>query len=508
MAQREDLLSGLNHGFSLHYDGPDRTRISRNHQSALQLPQIVEAKLAHEIALGRMAGPFNQPPFPNYQAHPLGLVPKAQPNKYRLIHDLSFPHGDSINSHVSREFTSVTYETLDRVIELARSIGPGCLIAKADIRDAFRLLPVRPEDYPLLGLTWSHHCYYDKALPMGASVSCRHFEKLSSALQWILQYHFGVEWVTHLLDDFIFLGPPGCDTCLNALAAFEALAELLGIPLSVEKRCIPDTCQIVYGIEIDMLQMELRLPADKLAKATGLVTQYLNRRKIRLCDLQSLIGVLQFCCLVVPIGRTFLRRLIDLTIGISRPRHFVTLNSEARADLSAWHIFLASFNGRALFLDTNSVPSDTIKLYTDASSNHGFAAVFGKKWIAGPWHRGFGSGDITLLELYPLVLATELFGQYLANHSVMFLTDNAGVVGIVNKMTSPVKSIMKLVRKLVVACLKHNIVLRCTHVPGFENIISDRLSRLQIESALAAAPWLERQPTVIPAHLAPECLLG
>ena len=502
-----ELLSGVRHGFPLHYEGPQRTRISRNHRSAVLQPKTVAEKLAKEITFGRIAGPFEHPPFPSFQAHPLGLVPKSQPGQYRLIHDLSFPLGDSINSHISREFTSVVYETLDQVIEMVRTLGPGCLIAKADIRDAFRLLPVRPADYPLLGISWGRHYFHDKNLPMGASVSPKHFEKLSCALQHILQCYFGVEFVTHLLDDFIFLGTPESDECLNALAAFEALAALLGIPLSIEKRCLPDNCQIVYGLELDTEKMEIRLPTDKLEKANNLVTQYLSSRKIRLRDLQSLIGFLHFCCLACPIGRPFLRRLIDLSIGIARPHHFVTLNSEARADLKAWKIFLSSFNGKAMFLDPSIIPSDAIKLYTDSSSNHGFGAVFGKKWLAGTWHRPFASGDITLLELYPLVLVTEIFGRYLANHRVLFMTDNAAVVEIVNKMTSRNKPIMKLVRKLVVACLRYNLYVKGQHVPGYQNIIVDKISRLQIEAALAAAPWLERTPTPIPCHLTPASLL-
>lgn len=48
-------------------------------------------------------------------------------------------------------------------------------------------------------------------------------------------------------------------------------------------------------------------------------------------------------------GRTFLRRIIDLTIGLSKPYHHRRLNKESRADLQAWSIFLENFNGRALF---------------------------------------------------------------------------------------------------------------------------------------------------------------
>ena len=132
-----------------------------------------------------------------------------------------------------------------------------------------------------------------------------------------------------------------------------------------------------------------------------------------------------------------------------------------------------------MFWDQQFLSSQTIKLYTDASSDIGFAAVFGKKWLAGKWHRSFSLADITLLELYPLVLVTEMFGRYVANHNILFMTDNSGVIEIVNKI-SP-----------VLACLKYNILFRYQHVPGFQNTIADHLSRFQIDEVKQAAHCLD-----------------
>ena len=217
------------------------------------------------------------------------------------------------------------------MVELVRACGHKYLITKADIQKAFRLIPIRPQDYPLLGFTWKGLFYYDRMLLMGPTVSCQLFERFSRALQWILEAHFRVTKVTHLLDDFIFVGPANEVTCLDSLLAFETLSQDIGIPLNQDKRCLPHTCQLVYGIEIDTVTMHLRLPEDILAKATLLIN-----RKVLLRDLLSLIGLLNFACLVVPPGRAFLRRLINLTVGITRLHHFVTLNCDGRADIYAW----------------------------------------------------------------------------------------------------------------------------------------------------------------------------
>lgn len=57
-------------------------------------------------------------------------------------------------------------------MSLIARIGEGTLFAKMDISSAFRLLPVCPEDFCLLGFKHSGLYYIDKSLPMGCSLSC------------------------------------------------------------------------------------------------------------------------------------------------------------------------------------------------------------------------------------------------------------------------------------------------------------------------------------------------
>ena len=87
------------------------------------------------------------------------------------------------------------------------------------------------------------------------------------------------------------------------------------------------------------------------------------------------------------------------------------------------------------------------------------------------------------------------------------MTDNMGVVSIINKQTSRCKRIMILVRILVLACLKHNILFRAKHIPGKYNVIADKLSRLQFAEARQMAPWLDQQSLKIPDPLQPEKLI-
>lgn len=60
---------------------------------------------------------------------------------------------------------------------------------------------------------------------------------------------------------------------------------------------------------------------------------------------------------------------------------------------------------------------------------------------------------------------------------------------------------MALVRRLVIASMKYNILLRAEHIPGKYNILPDLLSRLQIQKFQATAPYMDKTPTLVPQDL-------
>lgn len=290
--------------------------------------------------------------------------------------------------------------------------------------------------------------------------------------------------------------------CSNALNTFLELANSLGVPIKSEKTQAPTTCIVIYGIEIDSRKMVARLPEEKIDKIVGLLGEFKVKKKVTLRELQSLIGLLNFACSVIVPGRAFLRRLHDLTKGHSCPKFRITLNSEARADLQAWFNFVSNYNGKSCFLFQKWISSDVLKLYSDAAGVHGgFAAVFGSKWFVGEWPPDMKDLHITIKELYPIVLAIEIWGKTLENHKVLFMTDNEAVVGIINSTTSKDKVLMKLVRRLVLASMKFNIYFRAKHIAGKSNVVADFLSRFSFQKARQVAPWLSQTPVSVPEHL-------
>ena len=223
-------------------------------------------------------------------------------------------------------------------------------MAKTDIKDAFRIIPIHPDDYKLLGFSWQGAFYHDKCLPMGASSSCQIFESLSQSLQWAMYSKFNAAGMSHMLDDFFFIGPKHSQKCLHDLNQFIFMCEDSGLPIKMEKTQLPTTGITIYGIEVDSNAMICRLPDQKLVKIRLKLQEVKQRKKVTLKVLQSLIGLLNYACLVVVPGRAFLRHIIDLTCGISNPSHYIRLTCEARADLQMWSHFIEHYNGRSAIL--------------------------------------------------------------------------------------------------------------------------------------------------------------
>ena len=267
-----DLLTSLNYGIIIPSDlrAVLTDNVPFNHTSIDQHSTLVQAWLDKEISKGRVAGPFTDRPR-DLHVSPLAAVPKKDPGKIRLIHNLSYPYACSVNSHIPRQFCAVQYELLDLCLDLIATVGPGCLMAKADLADAYRILKVSQYDYRFLGFTFQDKFYFDKVLPMGLSTSCAQFEQFSSAIQWILQSKLHVKLMSHILDDFMFFGPPDTPQCNLSLQAFTHLADSIGLPIKHEKTVLPSTSVELHGILINSITMTLSIPPDKLLKANELI---------------------------------------------------------------------------------------------------------------------------------------------------------------------------------------------------------------------------------------------
>ena len=275
------FLMGLSQGFRIGYNHSSKEQKSahRNLTGALQHPQVVNEYLATEILHHRVAGPFNKELLPQVQINRFGVIPKRhQPNKWRLIVDLSHPVHHSVNDGIPKSLCSLSYITIDNAIQKILELGTNTLLAKIDIKNAFRLLPVHPADRHLLAMEWRKHVYIDTCLPFGLRSAPKLFNILADLLSWIAEQR-GVSMSLHYLDDFLTMGPASSTLCQGNLATFQQVCDELGIPLATEKIEGPSTSLTFLGIVLDTSRMEARLPDDKLQRIQKEISSWLGRKK-------------------------------------------------------------------------------------------------------------------------------------------------------------------------------------------------------------------------------------
>ena len=345
------VLNGLRNGFRLGFN-PDSTKlksVKANCPSAPKHSSVIDNYLAKEVSLGRVFGPTSIPPTNNLQVNRFGVIPKKD-GGWRLILDLSFPFGHSVNDGINKDEFTLTYSKVSDAISLIIKAGRGALMGKVDIKSAYRIIPVHPSDRYLLGTCWQGDYYLDLALPFGLRSAPAIFNSLADLFHWCLVNNWNVLDLLHYLDDYFTLGPPLSDICASRLKAIDQAATEIGIPLSPDKCVGPTTCLIFLGIELDSVSMTARLPADKRTELIELLEEWATKRTCKLKELQSLLGKLNHACTFVPHGRTFLRRLLDFLKGHScKQSRFIRLNKECKLDIEWWRSLLPTWDGVYFF---------------------------------------------------------------------------------------------------------------------------------------------------------------
>lgn len=497
---RRYILEGMTRGFHIGFDytGHSCRPATSNMASTSERPEVVQAYLDKEVALGRVVGPVDPERVPEgTQLSPFGVIPKSQPGKWRLIVDLSSPGGSSVNDGIEPELCSLQYLRLDEVVRQVVHSGPGTLLAKMDIESAYRMVPVHPADRLLLGVQWKGGVYFDTRLPFGLRSAPKIFTAVADALQWILQEK-GVSWVAHYLDDFITLGAPGAQECQSNMEQMLSVCRHLGVPIAPSKCEGPATVLVFLGFEIDTVRLIVRLPEGKLQRTQAMVAEWVDKKACKKRDLESLLGHLQHAATVVRPGRTFVRRLIELLSTAKKSGRWIRLNASTRSDLRWWLKYMEEWNG-VFLMPRLALPE--ISVESDASGSWGCGARWGAQWFQWQWGDQVPGWLIAPKELLPILFAVAVWGPHWVGRLVVCHCDNMAVVAVVNSGYSRDPTLMHLLRCLFFMVAHFQLQIKAVHVAGVSNVAADALSRNELSRFLQAVPEAVQFPTPIPQGL-------
>ena len=493
------VLHGLSYGFHVgfSYQAHHLKCRGRNHPSSIANAPIVSDHIRSECLAGRLVGPLPLVAVSTIHTSPIGLVPKGyNTGKWRMIVDLSSPDRRSVNHGIREEWCSLRYASMDDALQLIRCLGPGCGLLKMDLKDAYRVVPIHPDDHHLLGIAWEGSVYIDRALPFGLRSAPKIFTAVADAMAWAL-YSNGVEYVLHYLDDFLFVIPKLQEASEVRRIAEDTFRDL-GVPVAAHKTEGPALQVSFLGFLLDTERFQLRLPVEKLGRMRELVDGWHTRRSCRKRELESLLGSLSHAAVAVRPGRLFLRHLFRRLSSVSKPYHFVHLNVDARVELAWWSFFLREWNGVSLIQEHGR---PVLHVFSDASGSFGCGAVIpDEACFSQEWSPFWAKMDIAEKEMMPIVLAAVLWGPHWAGWHVVFHTDNMAVVHGVKNLNATDNLLCMLLRCLYFYAAYYRFTFTAQHIPGVDNVAADALSRNKLSLFRSLFPQVPRY--AIPGNIA------
>ena len=388
-------------------------------------------------------------------------------------------------------------------MEVANAVGVGGYLWTADAADAYLRVPVKKQQWPLLGIRWNGYYFIMTCLPFGLSSSCLLYTLFADSIQWIVlnsnrQIFFTafnkktIQLLRHYLDDFF----GGHNNKIVAYQQFNTLIQwfnYLNVPTRDSKCSGPSTRQKLLGTIFDTVTQKVYLPPDKCAAYSENIIEILERSKrnskrIDKKSLESLNGRLRFAARHIWCGEAYCRAL-EAAINRTKDGGYTRLNKRIKADLRWWLKALNKLgNGISFKYILYPRESCNYTIWTDAYVDGGEAGIGGYNCDGQYFQHHFNlkqifgdakPPDINWFEMLAVVVAAHLWGDKYFEDSVHIWSDNAAVVGQISKRSAPFKrpDIKSLIDLLCFDSVEREYHFFIDHIKGEDNKVADALSR-------------------------------
>nr|GAT50782.1 reverse transcriptase [Mycena chlorophos] len=471
---------------------PNFTFIPDNLKTTELNPSFIDDYISSEVRAGRMSGPYTrEEAFALFGGHfrtsPLGLVEKEPGGgKWRMIQNHSAPddNGASTNSWLDPKDIMIRWYSAASMADTIASAPPGAQVACLDQAHAYRCSPVSPDHKWALGVSWRGAIWADHAFPFGLSTSGNVQGTMADALVDVLLCR-GIGPTRKWVDDFVFFrfpitSPPGPPFSYSYdLSTIYSITNPLGFEwndLAVKGHDFAFSTDYV-GFHWDIATKRVSLSEKKRTKYLGKVLSVIEAHKVRLPQLQSLIGTLQHLCFVYRDGRS---RLPALSAAAARfPHKFAAheIKGQPLSDLQWWKDTL-SLTGVSRSLLPRACSSRDI--WVDASTDFGIGVLVDGWW--GSWRllpgwksdgRDIGWAESIAVEIACLWLIAD---SDAIDTEFVIHGDNSAVIDAYKKGRSRNEQRNLSFRRITELLLPRNLSITPLYVPSERNL-ADPLSR-------------------------------
>ena len=449
----------------------------RNHTSALEHPGDVAHYIATELGHGALLGPFAGPPVATCHFNPLMTRPKRDSRFRRVIVDLSWPKGYSVNDGISRTQyidgpMTISLPTPDDMERTIVRVGKGAFLYKTDLSRGYRQLRVDPLDWPYLSFVHESMCYMDICPPFGLRSSAMAMQRVSQA---IIHLHSRRGYLSRAyIDDFG--GAERHETRAKAaLQALQGIMGELGVVQAEAKICLPSQYMVWLGIQFDTIAMSMSIPKAKLAEIMDCLERWRGKLRATRKEMQSILGLLNFVASVAPPARLFTNRMLD-DLREAPPAGSTSLSCQFKQDVQFFAELLPRFNGRRI-MGKELVPYQH-QVELDACLT-GCGAVAGDQFYATPFpdHVLRQEHSIAHLEMLNVVVAIKVWRQRWSGWTVQVYCDNLNSVHVLQSGKSRDVYMRSCAREVFLYTAAYDIDVQVCHRPGLQMVWADALSR-------------------------------
>ena len=345
---------------------PDPGISTRNHKGVTDHPGVLKAYIEKEQGQRAVMGPYSKIPFrAKVGIALLSTRPKKDSAERRVILDLSFIPGDSVNDGMIKDNymglqAKLTFPRVDDFALRIYRLGKNCVMFKVDLSRYFRQLPLDPGDYSLIGYIIDGQIYFDKVLPMGMRTARYIVQRVTNAITFI---HRQMEFfLLNYVDDFV--GTEVKELVWKSYQALITLLEELRVDTSVEKLVPPTTRLEFLGVMFDSQKMTMEISKEKMTEIIAEIKTWLLKVSARRVEVESLIGKLQFMAKCIKAGQIFLSRLIGWIRSMNRTEYYA-IPHEVRKDI-AWWGRCAEAHNRVSLIWLHKEPETDKVIATDA----------------------------------------------------------------------------------------------------------------------------------------------
>ena len=384
-----------------------------------------------------------------------------------------------LNLHDLNCYIPYEHFKMEQISNAFKLVQKGDFFIKIDLKQAYDSVPIHPQSRNFLQFLFNNERYRFRGWPNGLSEAPRLFTKLLKPLLSFCR-KLAFRMVCYL-DDILVM-----DQNISKLkeqgSILIQLLMALGFVININKSILVPSTQIEFlGFTINSKNMRIYLTQKRLEDLIKACKELIELQKPSAREVASVVGKMQAASPAVLPANLYLRQLQRQVIAISRFGNWegtLTLNQESLTELHWWIHNAHQWNGSPII-----PPKPSVFLETDASGT-GWGAATPTATAQGPWTNVEKSYSINRLELLAALNGLMALCKSIENQTVLISLDNITAVSAIRKMgNSKSPSLNKIATQIWQWALSQGITLIARHIPGKENVVADRKSRIMLDTS-------------------------